>query len=242
MVAVTREQIDTLVELQVIDTQTTQIEAYLKEVPLKIEELDAQIDEYGKTVAEQETALSELKKKYRDNEADVKANQDLIRKSNQKLPAIKTNKEYQAILKEIEDLRKKNSRIEDEMLTALDKIEAEETQLAEKNEALEKLKQEIQQEKNGLQETYQTEKEKLDALKGDWKRVSEKMDPQLLKRFLSVRSQTKNAAIVAAVDAVCQGCYMNIPPQMYNELQRIDSLKFCPHCHRIIYWQELTET
>lgn len=242
MVQVTKEQIDTLVELQAIDTKTTQIEAYLKEVPLKIEELDAHIDEFGQTVAEQETALSELKKKYRDDEAGVKANQDLIRKSNQKLPAVKTNKEYQAILKEIEELRKKNSRIEDEMLTALDKMEAEEKQLSEKNEAFEKLKQEIQQEKDSLQEAYQTEKEKLDALKSDWDKVSEKMDPQLLKRFLSVRAQTKNAAIVAAVNAVCQGCYMNIPPQMYNELQRIDSLKFCPHCHRIIYWKETTET
>ena len=29
---------------------------------------------------------------------------------------------------------------------------------------------------------------------------------------------------------------MNIPPQMYNELQRTLELMTCPFCSRIIYW------
>jgi predicted nucleic acid-binding Zn-ribbon protein len=34
---------------------------------------------------------------------------------------------------------------------------------------------------------------------------------------------------------------MNIPPQVYNELQRCDSLKYCPSCFRIIHWQDQDE-
>jgi predicted nucleic acid-binding Zn-ribbon protein len=44
-------------------------------------------------------------------------------------------------------------------------------------------------------------------------------------------------AISQVVNATCSGCNMNIPPQMYNELQKRDSLKFCPNCERIIYWK-----
>jgi hypothetical protein len=43
--------------------------------------------------------------------------------------------------------------------------------------------------------------------------------------------------IIAVIDAVCQGCHMNIPPQMYNELQRGDNLTKCPMCQRLIYWK-----
>ncbi len=42
-------------------------------------------------------------------------------------------------------------------------------------------------------------------------------------------------AIAKVEDAVCEGCHMNIPPQMYNELQRFESLMYCPQCQRIIY-------
>ncbi|HET6282400.1 MAG TPA: C4-type zinc ribbon domain-containing protein [Polyangia bacterium] len=32
---------------------------------------------------------------------------------------------------------------------------------------------------------------------------------------------------------------MNIPPQLYNVLQRGLSIETCPSCHRIIYWEDL---
>jgi len=45
-------------------------------------------------------------------------------------------------------------------------------------------------------------------------------------------------AIVPVFATVCRGCNVNIPPQMYNELQRVDRLKNCPNCERIIYWDD----
>jgi predicted nucleic acid-binding Zn-ribbon protein len=42
-------------------------------------------------------------------------------------------------------------------------------------------------------------------------------------------------AVVPVKDAVCHGCNVNLPPQLYNELFRCDSLRFCPNCQRIIY-------
>ncbi len=61
--------------------------------------------------------------------------------------------------------------------------------------------------------------------------------------FNRVKSQQpdERAIVQGVTDAVCQGCHMNIPPQMYNELQREDSLKMCPSCERIIYWQRIDE-
>jgi hypothetical protein len=44
--------------------------------------------------------------------------------------------------------------------------------------------------------------------------------------------------VAPVVDAVCQGCHLNIPWQLFNELHRFDELTFCPHCRRIIFCQE----
>ena len=45
-------------------------------------------------------------------------------------------------------------------------------------------------------------------------------------------------AVVPVLDGICQECHLQIPPQDYNELQRNDKLMSCPHCDRIIYWQD----
>ena len=39
-------------------------------------------------------------------------------------------------------------------------------------------------------------------------------------------------------NGTCQGCNMNIPPQLYNILQRGDAIELCPNCNRIIYWDK----
>jgi len=42
-------------------------------------------------------------------------------------------------------------------------------------------------------------------------------------------------------NGTCQGCNMNIPPQLYNQLQRGDTIELCGTCNRIIYWDKLLE-
>jgi hypothetical protein len=51
----------------------------------------------------------------------------------------------------------------------------------------------------------------------------------------------KGLAVVAVKDGTCRGCNMRIPPQLYNVLQRGNSLELCPTCNRIIYWARLLE-
>jgi len=61
--------------------------------------------------------------------------------------------------------------------------------------------------------------------------------PALLKAFFKVKKMCPDGKAMAPVrNSICMGCHMNIPPQMYNELQRFDSLKLCPFCNRILYW------
>ena len=72
-------------------------------------------------------------------------------------------------------------------------------------------------------------------VEAEWEKVSAEIEPELMKTYITIR-ENRGTAVAGVNDAVCQGCHLNIPPQMYNELQRCDSLKFCPHCQRIIYW------
>jgi predicted nucleic acid-binding Zn-ribbon protein len=238
MTNVTQEQIVSLVNLQQIEIETSSVKTKISNVDKRLEKLDDSLLDFKQVIEKQEFVVKELNQKYRDYEADVRMNLDAIKKSEAKLSSVKTNKEYQAFLKEIDDLKVKNSRLEDDMIEFLDRIEEAENTLNAKMAEYSELQERLNNEKETIQKETEEGKRQLENLDAQLKTVAAEIDAGLLATYNKVKALQSNAiGIVAVADAVCQGCNMNIPPQMYNELQRGDSLKKCPICDRIIYWK-----
>ena len=234
-----KEQIKVLVRLQHLDAETVRIKSTLKNVSRKLEKLDSSLKEIEQTIKDQESVFNELKKQYRDYESDVKINLAKNKKSQEKLRSVKTNKEYQSLLKEIEDVKSKNSLIEDKMIECLDRMDETENIIAKKKDEYLQFSDRIISEKQGIEHEAGIDKEKLNELDLDRKNVSDLIDSQLLKTYLVIKEQHQGGlAVVPVKDAVCHGCNVNLPPQLYNELFRYNSLKFCPNCQRIIYLKE----
>jgi predicted nucleic acid-binding Zn-ribbon protein len=235
---VTKEQIVSLVNLQQIEIDTHSVKTKISNVDQRLEKLDDSLRDFKQVIEKQEFVINELNQKYRDYEADVRMNLDAIKKSEAKLSSVKTNKEYQAFLKEIDDIKVKNSKLEDEMIEFLDRIEEAENTLNAKKAEYSDLQTRLNNEKETIQKETEEGKRQLEILDAQLKTVAAGIDAGLLATYNKVKAlQSNEIGIVAVTDAVCQGCNMNIPPQMYNELQRGDSLKRCPICDRIIYWQ-----
>ena len=236
---VTKEQIVSLVNLQQIEIETSSVKTKIRNVDQCLEKLDDRLRDFKQVIEKQEFVINELNQKYRDYETDVRMNLDAIKKSEAKLSSVKTNKEYQAFLKEIDDIKEKNSKLEDDMIEFLDRIEEAENTLNAKKAEYSELQTRLNNEKETIQKETEEGKRQLESLGAQLKTTAAGIDAGLLATYNKVKALQNNAiAIVAVTDAVCQGCNMNIPPQMYNELQRGDSLKKCPICDRIIYWKD----
>ncbi len=231
-----REQIGILVQLQEIEIEANRIKSVLAGMSGKIGGLDAELSDAGQEIEKEKSLIDELRKKYRSCESDYQANLSLYNKSQVRLSAVKTNKEYQSVLKEIDDIKVKNSRIEEEMLKDLDVIEAAEKEVSRLKEEFLSIEERINREKEFLINETEQDKTNLAALDEKWGSISKNVSSELMQKFNMVRERIREIAIAPVADSICSGCNMNIPPQMYNELQRFDSIKFCPHCQRIIYW------
>jgi predicted nucleic acid-binding Zn-ribbon protein len=227
MLEVTKEQIDTLVNIQQIELEMSKIQTKLGKVNQRIEELDGKQIELKQTVEQQEATIKGMNRQYRTYESDAQTALDRIKKSEAKLSSVKTNKEYQSSLKEIDELKAKNSKLEDEMIEFLDRIESENQVLKSKIVAYSTLKAQVDAEKETIQKEAREESRQLEKLDAEWKTLSENIDAELL--------------LTPVEKAVCQGCHVNIPPQLYNELQRGDRLQRCPICQRLIYWRDPKE-
>ena len=233
-----KEQINILIKLQKIEIESDDIKSKLSNVSKKLDSFDAKLKEFEQSIIDEESLLNDLNKEYRSYDSDAQTSLALIKKSQEKLRAVKTNKEYQSLLKEMEELKAKNSQAEDEMLLGLDRIDETEKNISVKKDEYSRVKERVNSDKETIMQEVEIGKERLAKLEVEWNEVSSKVKPELLKRYMMVKRRVKGIAIASVKKSVCSGCNMNLPPQMYNELQCCDSLKFCPNCQRIIYWEK----
>ena len=234
-----KEQIYMLVKLQGIEAEAGNIKSTLNDAHRELENLDAGLVEFERTIEEQESIIEELKKKYRDYESDTRINIDREKKTRAKLGSVKTNREYLSLLKEIEEEKAKNSKIEDKMIEYLDRMDEIEKIIAKKKDEYVQISHSAMNEKEKIKQESEQGRIKLSKLDKDREKVSRMIDPELLKKYLIIKKQNPGSlAVVPVKNALCHGCHVNLPPQLYNELFLGDSLKFCPNCQRIIYLKE----
>lgn len=233
-----KNQIALLIEIQKIDQEVRTLNTKKQTLPEKAAELDESFRSGKERIDEERTGLEGLSKLHREKESELKAGQEKLRKARERLHEVKTNKEYQAMLTEIETIEKTNGKIEEEILLLYDRIDERKGALKTHEKEFEAVRatyeterRKIEAEMASLDGALQEQKARFDTLIGD-------LEPDLRRRYEMIKVRRNGVAVVAVRKGVCCGCNMNLPPQLYNELQRSDQIHCCPNCNRLLYWDE----
>ena len=228
-------KIEDLIKLQGIEIEIGTIKRQLGGVKQKLDEFDLKLGSFKEKIEVDLTIIEDNKRKYRSLESDIQTNDSKIEKSREKLKSVKTNKEYQSSLKELDDIKEMTSKIEDEMLQCLESVESIEKDIENKKNEYENLTEITEKEKTIINRESDQDKVRLNQLDQELNEIKKIVDPDLLDKYNMVKGKVGIIVVAFVKGSVCQGCNMNIPPQMYNEMQRFDKLSICPHCQRIIY-------
>jgi len=231
-----KTQIQRLVELQVLETDIKNVNRLLVLIPEELEGLAQQQSEFNLTIERIENKVDTLQKQYREWEGDSQSISTKMKNEEEKLRSVKNNKEYQALLAGIEHLKTDRSALEDRMLESLESIENAEAHLAKEKEAFSRFEAQLSRQREAINRRAEQKQRQLEELEGSKSHLVDIIGPEFLNRFHHVKGlKGDGLAVVPVQDAVCKGCNINIPPQLYNELQRFDHLLMCPNCQRIIY-------
>ncbi len=71
--------------------------------------------------------------------------------------------------------------------------------------------------------------------------IRKEVSDELLKRYDKVRQNRNGLAVVAAKKGSCEGCSMNLMPQLFQEIKQNIRIYSCPHCQRILFYPEEKE-
>ena len=229
-------ELQKLVDLQTVGQEIHDLKTSLDLIPGQLEKGRVELEVEKKDLNEATQVMEDLQKKRRELEQEVQKENDHMAKVKTHLPAVKTNKEYTAILTEVDGIKVKVQRIEDEELEIMEQLEVREATIPglkltfkedEEKFTIYKAKKE--------QEKVRTEGE-LEAAHQKHQELLGSIAPKWAKHYQKVASFRGENVVVKLEDGVCQGCYQTTLPQMAIDIRKGEGIFECAHCNRILYF------
>lgn len=234
----TKEEIDLLIKLQDIESEVYRIRKFLGGVESEISTREKKRNDVEGELNKLESELAVARKQYNEFDDEVNDRENRMKKSEEYLKIVKTNTEYQTLLREIDDNKKRNSETESQMIEYLDQIESKEKEMQSCKSRHDEIVKETESEIAELKSGTINERKELDVVLKKRDAVAKNIKPRLLNMFNKILEQSSGLAIVPVSNTTCGGCFMNIPPQKFIEVQRGETLNYCPQCHRMLYYKE----
>ncbi len=224
-----------LIRLQGIDLEIRKIQEKKEKLPERLDALRERVAGKEAAIEEKKEKITELRKRKIEIEDELELETERMKKSQQKMSAVQNNREYQALNKEIEEIKKANKTREDELLELMEEMKKLEEAIAESEKELETDRKEAAAEETHINEIAENLDRKINDLNTEAEAVAAEVKPDLLARYRFLAEKRQGLVIAAVSDGVCSACNMNIPPQMFNELLRDERMMTCPSCQRMIY-------
>ena len=228
-------QLQLLIELQKFDLRIFQIQDAQRKIPELLKAVESPLQEILTRLQTLKNTGESLVKQQRSAERELATQEDLLHKVRSRLSELKTNKEYQAHLFEIEQARKKKDSIEENVLETMARVEENQQAVKELEEQAQEAQNVFNAEKARVESQIAELASELSDLEGQQKIVAETVEKPLLDRYNGLKRRRKGFAVAEVRDGACGGCRLQLPPQLVAEVRRGDELLDCSYCHRILY-------
>lgn len=229
------DQIRVLTELQKIDAKIFELRRSLEAFPAKKKAIETQLAAAKTRFAAAEDNLKKLQVKQKELENDVLTKENQAKKYQQQQAAVKTNQEYAALTKEIQNTAADKSLIEDQILKLMDEVEAEKKAIQDEKKVLAESEARVKQELDVIAKESASIAAEIETLSAGRKQHTPNVAPDTLAQYEKILTKRGGVALALLRGESCGGCGLAFPPQTVNEIKMKESMIFCESCSRIVY-------
>ena len=218
--------------------------------------LEQKIQEIPKLLTTQEELLARMKKsfieknqdyersksaesEFRNLLADAEAKRE---KAEKNMESISTQREYEALDKEIQDAAGKEQEYRNKLQREERLISELDEQMKQSQALIEQQEAELEERRKSIEAEVASKETQLKALSEQEKTITPDLDPDILFKFERIIRNKMGRGIVAIKGGVCMGCHMILPAQFANTVRQGEKIVFCPYCSRILFYEESEQT
>ena len=230
-----KDQIRKLVELQIMDEEIFRFKRELREKPDELEALRLEFESKKVTLKALEEKLKHVQVHQKEIELDLKSKEEGISKADGSLSLLKTNKEYQARLLEIENLKADKSIVEEKILLGYDEVDAARKALDAEKATVAQYEKEFNAKKKQVDDDVAVIGDQLKVKESQRVRIAPEVRPDYLSRYERILKNKDGLGIVKVDNHACGGCHMHLTEQVMNQLMKYEEIISCDQCARLLY-------
>jgi uncharacterized protein len=227
-----------LIALQDLELKIAGLQKEFSDIPNKIQNLDKELQLIKATYQERVAHMKEMANRKRTLEGQVDLIRTKLSRLKDQLMTVKTNKEYTAMLHEIQIAEEHVRSEEDKILDVMEETEGKEKDLKDAEQAMLDRSAELQEIIRKTNESAPLLEAELARLRDQKTQMESHVGADLLARYRRLAEARKGVALAEAKDELCSACHVRIRPQMYAELLRTENIHSCDSCSRILFSRE----
>jgi predicted nucleic acid-binding Zn-ribbon protein len=225
----------------VVDIQLQEIHELKGDLPATVAELEAKVNELQSRLKELEKTMKQAKVDREKADDEILGSAEKIEKYKGQQLQVKSNKQYDALTKEIETTQERSIKLQKDMELLEGKIQLSKTDADAIKAQLEEISADYDERKKELKEVNKEhEKEEL-KFRHEREKLLARIDKEDLDRYERIQKAKGGTAVVPVKRGACGGCFSRVPPQKMLEIRQNNRLFMCEHCGRILVSDQITE-
>ncbi len=229
-----RNQLVRLREYQEVEREIAELEERARAIPKTLEAIEEEAEAARSEQTGLENRRKDIERERMRRESDLEAERERMRKTQGKQLEVKTNKEYSALLQEIEGVKENIDRLETEILELMEEGEAIGGKIDERAARVREKETEAEGRKKAKREELAVLEGRLAGLENDRKHLSRDIDDDWAANYNRIKA-SRGWAVSPLNGNSCGGCHQLLMPQLIHEIKHGDDIKSCPYCMRILY-------
>ncbi len=230
--------LEQLLQLQEVTLSIEDVNRRLAAMPAKIQDLEQTLARHRAEVAKAKDDLAGHQKDRRKLEGDVQTIEAKIGKYQTQLMEVKTNKEYTAMLHEIDAAKGERDGIDTRILQAMEAADELQAEIKKKEAALAEEMKRVHSDQALLVE----EQKEMDAKRADLETrrrgIEAQITPELVAEFVRIARSRGGLAVARVVNGLCAGCSVRLQPRVVQQIRRDEGIFHCDSCRRFLYYLE----
>ena len=233
-----QQELELLLKLQVIDYDLGELERSKEYLPDMMENLNREVEEAQNKFDTATKDLEDARLKQKNLELEVKTKEANLQKFQQQMMSIKTNKEYDALVGEIDNIKSTISIQETELIETIDLITSLEKNIEDYKQKLEQVKENNTKQLGILQEKIDSIGDKVSDKKGERSEIMTTIPRRIVSTYERVRKGKGGSVVVVVKKRACGACYKALTPKKIQDIRKGDKIMTCDNCGRLLFWKD----
>ncbi len=232
------EDIQLLIRIVQKDMEIRERRKLLEVVPARIKAIDRELKRMDEDLEGTTKMLDKLEQEKRHLDGLIDSQKAELGRKRTEQRQVKTNKEFQALMSEMQYINSQIDKEEERIIVILDEMQARGKEMKAATERINSDKNRLIGERDKLGAHQREAEDALRILEDEKLRILPHLSPDVRRLYDRILKAKGDSGVANIVGDICQGCYSRVPPQKAHEVRRNDEISTCEVCGRILVYYE----